>query len=111
MGGIGKTTLAVKLVQQVAPYFDCVLWRSLYNAPSLVDLLLNWLQVLSPQRLLDPSEDLEHLLALLLDQLQARRCLLLLDNPDAILREGLPQAASPPPYQPPPPFLHPLPPP
>src|SRR5205807_211950 len=47
MGGIGKTTLAVKLVGQVASHFDCVLWRSLHNAPALEDVLRDWLQVLS----------------------------------------------------------------
>src|SRR5437773_3885586 len=50
MGGIGKTALAVKLVQQVAPHFDCVLWRSLHNAPALDDVLLDWIPVLSQQR-------------------------------------------------------------
>src|SRR2546421_5723073 len=75
MGGIGKTTLAVKLMQQVAPHFACVLWRSLHNAPSMQDVLGDWLQVLSPQRLLDSSQSLDHLLTLLLEQLQARRCL------------------------------------
>src|SRR5207248_2592541 len=35
VGGIGKTTLVVKFVQLVAPHFECVLWRSLHNAPSL----------------------------------------------------------------------------
>src|SRR5437588_6197382 len=89
MGGIGKTSLAVKLTQQVTSHFDCVLWRSLYNAPTLDDVLRDWLQVLSPQRLLDPSEELEHLLALLLEQLQARRCLLVLDNLETLLQVGV----------------------
>src|SRR5262249_23107916 len=35
MGGIGKTTLVTRFVQQVAPGFACVLWRSLHNAPPL----------------------------------------------------------------------------
>src|SRR5260370_3111864 len=37
MGGIGKTALAVTFVQQVAPHFSCMLWRSLQNAPPLAD--------------------------------------------------------------------------
>jgi predicted ATPase len=32
MGGIGKTSLAVKLAHQVAGDFDCAIWRSLHNA-------------------------------------------------------------------------------
>src|SRR5205807_686481 len=49
MGGIGKTALAAQLVQQVAPHFECVLWRSLHNAPSLQDILDDWLPVLVGQ--------------------------------------------------------------
>src|SRR5260370_29820851 len=99
MGGIGKTTLAVKLMQQVAPHFDCVLWRSLHNAPSLEDVLGDWLQVLSPQRSPDPSQEIEHLLALLLEQLQARRCLLVLDNLEPLLQEGVLQGGYRPGYE------------
>ena len=32
-GGYGKTTLSVKLTQQIARHFDVVIWRSLQNAP------------------------------------------------------------------------------
>ena len=48
MGGIGKTALAAKLVQQVAPSFACVLWRSLHNAPSLEEVLRDWLPIRGP---------------------------------------------------------------
>src|SRR5437660_6204137 len=82
MGGIGKTTLAVKLVQQVAPRFDCVLWRSLHNAPSLEDILLDWLSVLAQQAATQLSQGIDHRLALSIECLQARRCLLVLDNPE-----------------------------
>ena len=33
MGGAGKTALSVKLAQQLQGHFDCILWRSLRNAP------------------------------------------------------------------------------
>ncbi len=99
MGGIGKTTLAVKLVGQVASHFDCVLWRSLHNAPALEDVLRDWLQVLSPQRSPGLPQNLEHLLALLLEQLQARRCLLVLDNLETLLQVGVLQGGYRPGYE------------
>jgi len=40
MGGIGKSTLASYLGQQLAPHFEAVLWRSLRDAPPCEDLLL-----------------------------------------------------------------------
>lgn len=59
MGGIGKTTLVVKLAQQVTPHFDVVLWRSLHNAPALDDVLLNWLQVLSESHAVDLPQSVD----------------------------------------------------
>ncbi len=48
MGGIGKTTLAVKFAQEYATHFEYIIWRSLHNAPELPDLLLEMFQILSP---------------------------------------------------------------
>src|SRR5437588_595485 len=70
MGGIGKTTLAVKLTQQVAPHFDCVLWRSLHNAPPLDDVLLDWIPLISEQRSTRLPQGSEQALALLVKLLQ-----------------------------------------
>ncbi|MEL6502410.1 MAG: NB-ARC domain-containing protein, partial [Cyanobacteria bacterium J06623_1] len=33
MGGIGKTTLSIELAQKVGSDFDCVIWKSLRDAP------------------------------------------------------------------------------
>src|SRR5207244_7895418 len=90
MGGIGKTSLAVKLVQQVAPHFDCVLWRSLHNAPSLQDVLSDWLPLLAEQRSTPLPQELDQGLALLVGLLQERRCLLVLDNLETVFQEGVP---------------------
>ena len=35
MGGIGKTSLSIKLARQVAKKFDCVIWKSLRDAPPI----------------------------------------------------------------------------
>ena len=47
IGGIGKTTLAVKLGLQVQKKFDVVVWRSLQNAPPLEEYLTSTLQFFS----------------------------------------------------------------
>jgi WD40 repeat protein/transcriptional regulator with XRE-family HTH domain len=82
MGGIGKTTIAVKFVQDFAEQFDYVIWRSLRNAPSLDDLLLEFLQILSP---IHPSKPT---IKTLLELLQQYRCLLILDNVETLHRTG-----------------------
>ena len=82
IGGIGKTTLAVKFAQIVAPQFDFVIWRSLRNAPPLHDLLVECLQTLSPVANIRPS------IALLLELLQQHRCLIILDNAETLHKTG-----------------------
>jgi WD40 repeat protein len=79
VGGVGKTLLAVRLVALVAAQFDQVIWRSLVNAPPLERLLQDWLRQLYPAAPLPPRLDQ------LLPLLQARRCLLILDNFESLL--------------------------
>ncbi len=45
IGGIGKTTLAVRLISQIQTQFDCVIYRSLQFCPSLDELLNNLIEV------------------------------------------------------------------
>ena len=86
MGGIGKTALAAATVQAVADHFDVVLWRSLINAPPLDELLRDWLNLLSAHEQTAPTESIDAQLAQLLRLLHDRRCLLVLDNVETILR-------------------------
>src|SRR5207248_6606041 len=76
MGGIGKSALAVRVMHRVAGHFEVVLWRSLRDAPSCSALLEACLQVLAPQPLPDLPDALEGRLHLLMEQLRARRALL-----------------------------------
>ncbi|HEY9649257.1 MAG TPA: NB-ARC domain-containing protein, partial [Coleofasciculaceae cyanobacterium] len=39
MGGMGKTTLAAKLAEQLSGEFDYLIWRSLRNAPPVEEIL------------------------------------------------------------------------
>ena len=47
IGGIGKSTIAVKAALQMQNEFEIVVWRSLANAPSLGELLFSLLKFLA----------------------------------------------------------------
>ncbi|MBV9174464.1 MAG: helix-turn-helix domain-containing protein, partial [Chloroflexi bacterium] len=87
MGGIGKTSLVAKLAQDLAPGFERVYWRSLRDAPPLTEWLAGAIGFLSDQQLVPPAADSEGL-ALLLQLLRDRRCLLVLDNLETVFKPG-----------------------
>jgi WD40 repeat protein/transcriptional regulator with XRE-family HTH domain len=90
IGGIGKSTLAVKLGLQLQSEFEVVVWRSLQNAPPLEELLKSILPFLLRVRGEDPvlPISLEEKLTKLRECLRACRCLLILDNAEMILSSG-----------------------
>ncbi|QQE67544.1 hypothetical protein GFS31_42570 (plasmid) [Leptolyngbya sp. BL0902] len=89
MGGMGKTALSVKLAQVVQGEFECVLWRSLRDAPPLEDWLAEVLPIVSQQRegALPPGPTAQ--IARLVSYLRQHRCLLVLDNAESLLQSGL----------------------
>lgn len=87
MGGIGKTSLATKVAQDVQGQFEIVIWRSLRNAPPAEEILDDILRVLDPGATLDLVPNLDRQIKLLLGHLRRQRCLILLDNFEAILAE------------------------
>ncbi|RMF66035.1 MAG: hypothetical protein D6742_10965, partial [Cyanobacteria bacterium J069] len=121
MGGIGKTTLSVKLAKRLSermrdewggmneelrqpsrptiqtlhsspiPHpstFQFTVWRSLRNAPPVLDLLADLIQVLSHQRNADLPDSLDGRIRRLLDYLRQHRCLIILDNGETVMRQG-----------------------
>src|SRR5260221_3205590 len=86
-GGYGKTTLSVKLTQQIERHFDFVIWRSLQNAPPLERLLAEYITFLSEQHKIDLPESSGERITLLLEYLRNARCLLALDNVETIFQE------------------------
>src|SRR3989454_2058127 len=88
MGGIGKSALVVRAMQQLAAHFAVVLFRSLRDAPDCCALLDDCLSVLSPEPLGVVPQSLERRLSLLLEELRSRRVLLVLDNLEVLLEEG-----------------------
>lgn len=107
MGGMGKTTIAIELVQALqasaetttaADRFSQIVWRSLLNAPLLKELLpelINTLTLDSATRLdqfqleLMP-ETVTGQIELLLAVCHTFRCLIVLDNAESILQAGAP---------------------
>ncbi|ACC80717.1 NB-ARC domain-containing protein [Nostoc punctiforme] len=90
MGGIGKTSLSVKLVEQIKENFEYIIWRSLQDAPPLNTLLASLIQFLSDERETEAilPESTAPRLTRLLHYLREHRCLLILDNMESILRSG-----------------------
>jgi WD40 repeat protein/transcriptional regulator with XRE-family HTH domain len=88
IGGIGKSTIAVKAALQMQTEFEIIVWRSLTNAPPLDELLSSLLKFLMPLYGEDPliPTSLAQQLSKLMQYLQSRRCLLILDNAETILQ-------------------------
>lgn len=86
MGGIGKTTLVTKLVEQLQPQFTTIVWRSLRHAPPLNTLIPELVQILSQQTInIAPTIDLSAQISHLLDYLRQHRCLVVFDNAESII--------------------------
>jgi WD40 repeat protein len=85
MGGIGKTMLVTQLAQQLTQTerFGIVVWRSLRQAPPLLNLLTDLMQAIAPEQSL--SSSLGATMRQLLEQMRCHRCLLILDNVEAVL--------------------------
>ena len=89
MGGQGKTALAATFVHTLnIDEFDIVIWRSLLNAPPLTEIMQTWLPALARPTALTLPTSLDQQFDLLLAYLRQRRCLLVLDNVESILRSG-----------------------
>ncbi|PSB50276.1 hypothetical protein C7B67_15120 [filamentous cyanobacterium Phorm 6] len=83
LGGIGKTSLSVKLAQQIQSQFEFVIWRSLQQAPRLDVILSNILPILT-----NSEHTNNHSIDALMEQLRQKRCLLIFDNLESILQGG-----------------------
>ena len=88
MGGIGKSLLASFLGQHLAPRFEAVLWRSVRDAPLCEDVVADCITFFSETPPTEFPSSLELRINQLLACLQARRCLLVLDNLETLLESG-----------------------
>ncbi|MBD2482223.1 tetratricopeptide repeat protein [Planktothrix sp. FACHB-1365] len=90
IGGIGKTALGVKLVQEIAPDFDQVIWRSLRDKPSPSEFIAATFPATSkPPSNWDDSEQI----AEFIKTLSNSRYLLIIDEVEYISQLGSKDAA------------------
>ena len=87
IGGIGKTCLSIKLAKQIQDQFECVVWRSLQDAPPINDFLANLIQFFSDEQ--ETEADLpktsKDRISRLIGYLHKHRCLVVLDNAESLL--------------------------
>lgn len=87
MGGLGKSSLAAKVVEQLQGDFDHIVWQSLRNAPKPDEIYADLIRFLSPPGRSEgaaagAAPDFDALLNLL----RERRCLIVLDNFDTVFQ-------------------------
>ncbi|HHP7245479.1 MAG TPA: eIF2A-related protein, partial [Elainellaceae cyanobacterium] len=85
MGGMGKTSLAVKLFEQVRVRFEYIVWQSLQDAPPLTETIKRIIQTLDAYDGADLPDSSSKLISQLLGYLRSHRCLIILDNFDTVL--------------------------
>ena len=90
MGGIGKTTLSIKFAQQIEGKFDCVIWKSLRDAPPVNEVLASLIEFLSEGQETEANlpERVGDRITRLIDYLRALRCLIVLDNGESLFDSG-----------------------
>ena len=86
MGGIGKTSLSVKLAEQIQDEFEFVIWRSLRNAPPIKDFLAELIYCLSNEQGTNLPDTIYGRISRLIHYLRASRCLLVFDDVETILQ-------------------------
>ena len=89
MGGIGKTALATLAAMNLQEHFSVVIWRSLRNAPPLAELLAQCIHVLADHAEYELPDGTDQRLAVLMQYLRERRCLLVMDNFETVLHDEL----------------------
>jgi len=89
MGGIGKSSLAVRLIESIKGDFDYLFWRDLRNAPPIEGLLDDAIKFFSDQQKAeDIPANIDTKISLLIECFRNARCLFVLDNAEAILQSG-----------------------
>ncbi|MFB2876960.1 NB-ARC domain-containing protein [Floridanema aerugineum] len=88
IGGVGKTALSVKLAEIVQKHFDFVIWHRLHNSLSVGETIAKILKDFSPELQINSLDNIPEQLSLLLQYLKQHRCLLVLDNFEAIINSA-----------------------
>ncbi len=88
LSGIGKTALSLHLIPKIQHNFECVIWRSLRHSPPLETTLKNLLEFLLNKPEIELPSSIPDRLSLLMKYLRKNRCLIILDDVQAILSSG-----------------------
>ncbi|MFM6452893.1 MAG: NB-ARC domain-containing protein, partial [Planktothrix sp.] len=86
--GMGKSAIARHLIELIKTEFDYIIWRSLRSFSCLEIMLKDLIQFLSNQTKLNFPDDLDGQLAILLECLRDRRCLIILDDVQYLFKDG-----------------------
>jgi WD40 repeat protein len=86
--GFGKTALAARLGDNIAADFDLTIWRSLREAPPLHQLIGELVQFLSEFTEIEVPNSSDRSIGRLLHYLRQKRCLIMLDNIEAMMESG-----------------------
>jgi AAA domain len=87
--GIGKTSLARKLLEDIKDEFEEIVWQSLGCQRSVIEFIdRNLIASLNIETLPEPPLDLEARLSLLLEHFRQHRCLIILDDVDRLFSSG-----------------------
>ena len=79
ISGIGKTTLAVQLIQQIKDEFEYVIWCSLESSPTFAEFQDNLIQFFSQSENRDSPATNQKILPII-KYFQKHRCLIVLDD-------------------------------
>lgn len=85
IGGIGKSCLARRLVEDITLEFDYVIWLSLREATSINVILKDIIKFISDYKENDLLNSIEKSIDLMIRYLKKSRCLIILDNAESIL--------------------------
>lgn len=87
-GGIGKTTLSIKLAKEIQNNFDYIIWRSLGASPPVQKILADAIKFFSNQQETTLPDALDDKITRLIHYLEFSRCLIVLDNAESILQSS-----------------------
>ena len=86
ISGIGKTSLALHLIDQIKTQFDYIIYRSLCFSPTLEQYLSKILKIFSESS--EIPQNIETKISQILDYLRKYRCLIIVDDVQALFSSG-----------------------
>lgn len=88
MGGIGKTSLSVKLAQNIQNDFDFIIWRSLDRTPPIHTILKDIIRFISGEQETNLPETPSDAISRAIECLNTHRCLVIIDGVETIMETG-----------------------